>query len=84
MKEAVFCANMMKEWGFETQFEQGPVNIDSMATLHVIGNQSSTSRTRQIALRFFYVRELVNDSTVSVHYVPTVNQVAGIGIEFLN
>lgn len=84
MKEAVFCSNMMKELGFGTQFEQVPVNIDNTATLHVIGNQAFSSRTKHIALRFFYVRELVNDGAISIHYIPTENQLADIGTKFLN
>ena len=84
MKEAVFCSNMMKELRFGTQFEQVPVNIDNTATLHVIGNQAFSSRTKHIALRFFYVRELVNDGAISIHYIPTENQLADIGTKFLN
>ena len=71
MKEAVFCSNMMKELGFGTQFEQVPANIDKTATLHVIGNQAFSSPTKHIALRFFYVRELVSDGAISIHYIPT-------------
>ena len=54
MNEAVFCSNMMKELGSGTQFEPVPVNIDNTATLHVIDNQAFSSRTKHIALRFFY------------------------------
>ena len=54
LKEAVFCSNMMKELGIGT-FEQVSVNIDNTATLHVIGN-AFNSRTKHVALRFFYVR----------------------------
>ena len=61
-----------------------PVNIDNTATLHVIGNQAFSSRTKHIALRFFYIRELVNDDAISIHYIPTDNQLADIGNKFLN
>ena len=84
MKEAVLCSNMMKELGFGTQFEEVPVNIDNTATLHVIGNQAFSSRTKRIALRFFYVRELVKDGAISIHYIPTENQLADIDTKFLN
>ena len=83
MEEAVFCSNMM-ELGFGTQFEQVPVNIDNTATLHVIGNQAFSSRTKYIVLRFYYVRELVNDGAISTHYIPTENQLADVGTKFLN
>ena len=84
MKEALFCSNMMNELGFGTQFEQVPVNIDSTSTLHVIGNQAFSSRTKHIALRFFYVRELVNDGAISIHYISTENHLADIGTKLLN
>ena len=84
MNEAVFCSNMMKELGSGTQFEPVPVNIDNTATLHVIDNQAFSSRTKHIALRFFYVRELVNDGAISIHYIPTENQLADIGTKILN
>ena len=70
--------------GFGTQFEHVPVNIDNTAILHVICNQAFSSRTKHIALRFFYARELVNDGAISIHYIPTENQLADIGTRFLN
>ena len=65
--------------GFGTQFEHVPVNIDNTAILHVICNQAFSSRTKHIALRFFYARELVNDGAISIYYIPTENQLADIG-----
>ena len=63
----------------------GTITIpDNTATLHVIGNQAFSSRTKHIALRFFYVRELVNDGAITIHYIPTENQLADIGTKFLN
>ena len=61
-----------------------PVNIDNTATLHVIGNRAFSSRIKHIALHFFYVRELANDGTISIQYIPTENQLANIGNKFLN
>ena len=83
-KEAVFCSNMMTELGFGQQFGQVPLYIDNTATLHVLGNQAFSSRTKHIALRYFYVRELVMEGAISIHYIPTVLQLADIGTKFLN
>ena len=59
MKEAVSCLNILTDLGFGKEFEQLPLHIDNTATLHVIGNRAFSSRTKRIALRFFYIRELV-------------------------
>ena len=68
MKEAVFCSNMLTELGFGKEFEQVPLHIDNTATLHVIGNRAFSSRTKHIALRFFYIRELVKENKITTHY----------------
>ena len=83
-KEAVFCSNMTTELRFGQQFGQVPLYIDNTATLHVLGNQSFSSRTNHIALRYFYVRELVTEGATSIHYIPTDLQLADIGTKFLN
>ena len=84
MKESVFCSNMMTELGFGQQFGEVPLYIDNTATLHVLGNQAFSSRTKHIALRYFYVRELVTEGAISIHYIPTDLQLADMGTKFLN
>eukprot|EP00752_Nemacystus_decipiens_P018060 g16192.t1 len=84
MKEAVFCSNMMTELGFGKQFAQLPVYCDNTATLHALGNRSFSSRTKHIALRFFFIRELVAEGKISIHYVPTENNLADIGTKHFN
>ena len=84
MKEAVFCPNMMAELGFGGDFGQVPLHIDNTATIHVIGNRTYSSRTKHIALRYFYIREMVMDGSISIHYIPTENQLADIGTKHLN
>ena len=84
MNEAVFCSNMMTELGFGQQFGQVPLYIDNTATLHVLGNQAFNSRTKHIALRYFYVRDLATEGAISIHYIPTELQLADIGTKFLN
>ena len=84
MKEAVLCPNVMTELGFGQQFGQVPPYIDNTATLHVLGNQAFSSRTKHIALRYFCVRELVTKGVISIHYIPTDLHLADIGTKFLN
>ncbi|CAB1113312.1 unnamed protein product [Ectocarpus sp. CCAP 1310/34] len=84
MKEAVFCSNMMTELGFGKEFAQLPVYCDNTATLHALGNRSFSSRTKHIALRFFFIRELVTEGKISIHYAPTEDNLAHIGTKHFN
>ena len=84
MEEAVFCSNMPIEQGFGKEFEKVPLHIDNTATLHVIGNRAYSSRTKRIALRLFYIRELASQGKITIHYIPTEDQLADIGTKHLN
>lgn len=84
MKEAVFCSNMMTELGFGQQFGQVRLNIDNTATLHFISNRAFSSRTKHIALRFCYIRGLVDEGKVSILYIPTEHQLADLGTKHLD
>ena len=84
MKEAVFCSNMLTELGFGKEFAQMPVYCDNTATLHALGNRSFSSRSKHIALQLFFIRELVTDGRISIHYVPTEDNLADIGTKHFN
>ena len=77
MKEAVFCSNMLTELGFGKEFV--PLYCDNTATLHALGNRSFSSRTKHIALGFFFIRELVTEGNISIHYIPTDDNPVDIG-----
>ena len=84
MNQAVFCSNMLIELGFGKEFEKVPPHIDNTATLHVMGNRACSSRRKHIALMFFYSRELVSEGNITIHYISTEDQLAGIGTKHLN
>ena len=67
MKEAVFCSNVIKELGFGTRFDNVPIYINNTSTLHVAGNQTYSPRVNHVALRFFFVQELVKERRISTH-----------------
>ena len=48
------------------------------------GNRSFSSRTKNIALRFFYIRELVSEGRISINYISSDDNPADIGTEHLN
>ena len=83
MKATVFCSNMVIELGFAKEFENVPLHIDITAIFHV-GNRGYSSRRKDIALRFFYVRELVSEGKITIHYISTEDQLVDIGTKHLN
>ena len=84
MKEAVFCSNMMKELGFGTRFDSVPLYIDNTSALHVAGNRTYSSRVKHVALRYFFIQELVKEGRITVKYVKTEDQLADIGTKHLS
>ena len=65
------CSNMLTELVFGKDFVIVLLYCDNTAMLHVLGNRPFSSRTEHIALRFFFIRELVSEGRISIHYIPT-------------
>ena len=84
MKEAVLCSNIMKELGFGTRFDNVSLYIDNTSTLHVAGNRTYSSRVKRVALRYFFIQELVKESRISIHYIKREDQLADIGTKYLS
>ena len=83
MKEAVFCSNMLTELGFGKDIAKVSLYCDKTATPHALVNSSFSSRTN-IALRFFFIRELVSEGRISIHYILTDINHAVIAKKHLN
>ena len=71
MKNAVFCSNMVVEVGFEKGSSSVSLCLDNASTLHVAGNRKYSSRAKHIALRYFFVQELVEEGKITIHHVNT-------------
>ena len=84
MKEADFCSNMMEELGFKEGFGSVSLSIDSTTALHVAGNRTYSPRAKDIALRYFFVKELVEEGNFTIHFVKTQNQIADLGAKHSN
>ena len=56
----------------------------STTPLHVAGNQTYSPRMKYVALRFFFVQELVKEGRISIRYVKTEDQLADIGTKHLS
>ena len=66
MKESLFCSNMMVELGFKKGFESVSVYINKTLALHVAGNWTFSPRAKHIALRYFFVQELVKEEKLAI------------------
>ena len=59
-REAVYISNFMRELHFEI-FGSVPIHSDSTGALSVAGNAMHFQRTKHVARRYFFIRELVQD-----------------------
>ena len=82
MKEA-FCKSMVQELGFKDGFNSVPIFIDNTSALHIAGNRTYSPR-ENIALRHFFIQELVEDGTITIHYAKTQDQLADTGTKHLD
>ena len=71
------------ELGFKT-FSSVPTNSDSKGALSVAGNTMFSSGTKHIALRFFFVRELIKSNKITRHHRPTQQMLADIATKHLS
>ena len=83
MKESLLCRNMMMEFGFTEGFWSVPVYIDNTSASHVAGNRTFRPRAKHIALRYFFVQELVKEGKVPIHFVKTEQQLPDLGTKHL-
>ena len=84
MKEAPFYSNMLTELGFGKDFAKVPLCCNNTATVHALGNPSFRSRTKHIALRFFFILQLVSEGRISIFYIPADINPADNGTKHLN
>ena len=71
------------ELGFTEEFRSVPVDIDNTSALHVAGSRTFSPRAKHIALRYFFVQQLVNEGKVTVHFVKRERQLADLGMRHL-
>ena len=57
--------------------------IGNTSTLHAAGNQTYSSRIKHVALRVFFIQELVQKERINVHYVKVNDQFLDIGTNHL-
>ena len=78
----MYLSNFKTELGFKT-FRSVPFNSDSTGALTVAANAMFSSRTKHIALRFFFVRELIKRNQITLHHQPSDKQLADLATKHL-
>lgn len=76
--------NMLSELGFEKGFNSVPLFRDNTGARNVAGNSTYSARTKHIALRFFFLEKWAWDDKITLHHIPTQNQVADIATKCLS
>ena len=83
-EEGVNPSKKMAELGFGKLFHSVPLFVDNTGALHIAGNSTYSSRTKHIALRFFFIKQLVKEGRITIHHVATTRQLADMGTKFLS
>ena len=81
-REAVYISNFMGELKFKN-FESVPIHSDSTGALTVAGNAMHSQRTKHVALRYFFIRELVSRGKINLHHKRSEEQLADIATKHL-
>lgn len=80
-KEAVYISNLMQELKFDN-LKPTSIRSDSAGALSLAANSMFSSRTKHVALRFFFLRELIKRHRITAHHdVPTQNMLADIATQ---
>ena len=74
-QEAVFIRQVMKDLGFVID-EPTEIREDNQGAIHIAQNPESSQRTKHVAIRHFYVRELIDSDQVTVNYERTDEMLA--------
>ena len=58
--------------------EKIPIMCDNACAISIVDNHVDHSRTKHIDIRYHLIREHALKGTITLHYVPTTKQLAGI------
>ncbi|GAA5972159.1 hypothetical protein JCM3765_007763, partial [Sporobolomyces pararoseus] len=76
-REAIWLRQLLKELGYEVS-KPTLIRGDNSGSLLLASHPTSHSRTKHIAIHYHFTRELVNDNTVVLKWVPTDEMVADV------
>jgi hypothetical protein len=69
-QEILWLRNLFKELGYPVQ-TSSCLNIDNQSAINVAKNPEHHGRMKHLDLRFYWLRDVVEDKTITVKYCPT-------------
>ena len=73
---------MIKELGFGTHADHVPLYNDITSVLQVTGNRTHSLQVKKVALRYFFVQELVMRGRIAIHFVKAGDQLGDFGTKY--
>ena len=64
---------------FQGRVGSVPIYIDNTSALHVAGNCTYSACAKHIALRYFFVQELMEKGKITIPFVKIQDQIADLG-----
>ena len=77
LKELLWTYQILLTMGIEVQLPM-QIHEDNQACIQIADNPISQRRTRHVDIRYHFVRDYIEDGTVSVKYCPTAQMLADI------
>ena len=75
-KETIYLSTFLKELGMFPEDKPAQLAVDNSAARDLAYNPQHHDRTKHIARRHFFIREMVEDGRLSVPYVRTTDNLA--------
>ena len=77
-KEAIWLHGLLVELGRISAGYSIPLLIDNQSAIALIKNPEHHERTKHIAIRYHFIRDIYEAGTIELEYVPTGDQVADV------
>ena len=75
-KEAIWLRQMISE--LEISIASVPMFVDNQSAIKLASNTEFHKRSKHIDVRFHFVRDVISDKKIEIHYVPSKQQLADI------
>ena len=77
LRELLWTYQILQTIGLDVET---PIRVmeDNQACIHIAENPVSQKRTRQIDIKYHFIRDYIDDGTISVKYCPTKDMLADI------
>jgi len=77
-KDIMYIRNILEALGFYHQLGPTRLLVDSTAAIAIASKPGLNSKTKHIALRYHFIRQLIADGVIAVEKISTLDNVADI------